>query len=293
VSGGDARDLREEPARIGAAYDQVADDYDRQLERDQWIRRVLWRHFGRLFHAGDHVLDAGCGTGADTLHLASRQVRVTAVDVSPRMLAALRAKLDGAPFASLVDVRQGDLNELGPTLPRRLDGIVSSFAALNTVDLAKFGAMAASLLRPGGRLVCHMLSPGYLRRGMRAVRSATPSEETGREATPGSARSAIHLTTNIGVGGEPLRHLVSTPQAVYSRFFSSELVLRRSYALGLVALPRRARSLPAPWLDALGRIESVVGALPGLASLGRFFVLDLERPTHGGPWDATAPPSSG
>src|SRR5262245_43816771 len=60
---------------IGGAYDGFAGDYDRRLAGEQWMRDVLWRHYLRLFRPGAHVIDAGCGTGIDTVFLASRGVR--------------------------------------------------------------------------------------------------------------------------------------------------------------------------------------------------------------------------
>lgn len=256
-----------DPSRVGVAYDSLAPDYDHQLAPDLWIRRVLWRHFDRLFREGDHVLDAGCGTGTDTIHLAARRVRVTSVDVSAKMLAELRAKLESVPFASLVDVREGDLNQLAPVLPRSLDGVISSFAALNTVDLAAFARTAASLLHPGGRLVCHMLSQGYLTRGIRGVLTRRH----------GVSPTAHESETKIILGGETLPHLVLTPDATYSSFFAPDFLLRRSYALGFLVPRKVAPHLPVIALDAVGFLESVVGMFPPFGSLGRFFVLDLER----------------
>src|SRR3954447_12754799 len=112
--------------RIGAAYDTVAADYDRQLEPAGWIRRILWRHFDRLFKPGDKVLDLGCGTGIDAIHLARRQVRVTASDASPQMLARLRTKLVDDSVRAKVDVRLGGIDDLTPELSGPFDGIISS-----------------------------------------------------------------------------------------------------------------------------------------------------------------------
>lgn len=241
--------------RIGAAYDSLAAEYDGHLARDAWTRRILWRHFDRLFREGDRVLDVGCGTGSDTVHLASRRVRVTAVDVSPGMIAQLRAKLGDAALASMVDVRLGDINDLAPALTGPFDGVVSSFAALNTVDLTRFAAAAARLVRPGGRIVCHMLAPGYA---------------AGRP--DGGAGSAV-----IDVAGQPLPHLQLPAGQVYRRFFAADFAQRASYALGFLVSRKMEMILPAPALDLLGHIEAIVGAAPPLVSAGRFFVLDLER----------------
>jgi glycosyltransferase involved in cell wall biosynthesis/SAM-dependent methyltransferase len=241
-------------AAIAAAYDTLAPSYDRHLERDRWMRQVLWRHFDRLFASGARVLDAGCGTGIDTLHLASRGVRVTAVDLSPGMLGQLRAKLAGAR-GTPVDVRLGDLVEIAGELEGPFDGIVSSFAALNTVDLAAFARAAARLLRPGGRLVLHFLASIGQRRS-----------ETGR------SDAAL-----IEVGGESLWHHRLAPEQIYDRYFAPGFRWRGGYALGFFVSRKLETRLPSAVLDVLGRVEATAGAAPPFLRRGRFFVLDLER----------------
>jgi SAM-dependent methyltransferase len=250
--------------QIGAAYDGVAADYDRQLEPAAWIRRILWRHFDRLFRPGDRILDVGCGTGIDAIHLARNRRRVTAVDASPEMLAQLRAKLARESPALDIDVRHGNVDDLAGELSGPFDGIVSSFAALNTVDLSRFAPQAARLLRPGGRLVCHMLSTGYGRSTWSRLLNRGPA------ASPSDPRP-------IDVGGERLAHVNFEAGELYRRFFQDDFERRRGYALGLFVTGRMEARLPAPLLDVVGRIETVVGANPALMSRGRFFVLDLER----------------
>jgi len=64
---------------------------------------------------GQRVLDAGCGTGASAVELASRGAEVVAVDLSPRLIeiAAERAPQD---LAGTIDFRVGDM--LDPSLGR-------------------------------------------------------------------------------------------------------------------------------------------------------------------------------
>jgi ubiquinone/menaquinone biosynthesis C-methylase UbiE len=238
-----------EPTVVAAAYDEVAVAYDQLNARDRSVRRTLWRHFDRVFRPGDAVIDAGCGTGLDTLHLAARGVRVTAVDVSPGMIAELTRKLARPP--SGVETHVGDLNDVLSRLAPPYDGIVSSFGALNTVDLPRFAAAASRLLRPGGRLVCHMLSPGR--------------------------RSDRERSWTVEIGDRPVPHLCLHVDEVFSRYFSHAFVLRRAYGLGFLLRDRVVDSVLAPLTDVLGVVESVIGRAPGLRRAGRFFVLDVQR----------------
>ena len=77
----------ESAARVAAAYDAVAAEYDGLVREDAWMRQRLWAHYRRAFGRGARVLDVACGTGLDTLHLAALGRRMTGVDVSPGMLA--------------------------------------------------------------------------------------------------------------------------------------------------------------------------------------------------------------
>jgi ubiquinone/menaquinone biosynthesis C-methylase UbiE len=73
--------------QIKKFYDELADDYDsmtrldaRLLKEEPIFREVVERYNLRT------VLDAGCGTGFHSILLAKLGCRVTAVDVSEKML---------------------------------------------------------------------------------------------------------------------------------------------------------------------------------------------------------------
>jgi SAM-dependent methyltransferase len=78
-----------------ALFERLAERYD-ELWTDTAIgraqRAAVWRVTDRLFHAGDRILDLGCGTGEDAAHLMARGVSVHAVDASPAMVARARAR---------------------------------------------------------------------------------------------------------------------------------------------------------------------------------------------------------
>ena len=225
-------------------HDAVAPEYDSLLARDHWMRQVLWRHYARVFSPGQHVLDLGCGTGQDALFLARRGIRVTAVDVSPSMVDALRARRDREGFTEQIDARVEDIARLGARPAASADGLISAFAGLNTVaEPARFAANAHRVLRPGGRLIAHLLAPPGL---------------WGRLRSPyASAELRRRDERTIRVCGQPLRHLQLPAGEWYRRFFSSDFRLLRPSALGFLLPYSLSVRVPAPVLDLVGRIGRI------------------------------------
>jgi trans-aconitate 2-methyltransferase len=103
----------------------------------------------RLELRGDEVvLDAGCGSGRITRALIERlpRGRVIAIDESPSMIEAARARL--GPDA---DLRVGDLLELELEAP--VDAILSTATFHWIADHERLFARLRAALAPGGRLV--------------------------------------------------------------------------------------------------------------------------------------------
>lgn len=256
---------------VAGAYDALAADYDRLVDEDFWMRQLLWNRYLRLFPRGSRVLDVACGTGLDTLFLASAGMETAGIDASSGMVAELRAKAGRAGLS--IDARVGDAADLSAWPDGAFDGIVSAFAGLNTVDLERFAAEADRVLRPGGRMVLHLLAPGGFWSVVRPL-----VRLRWREAREVARRR--ELTTEIS--GASVRLLLLPPLDTYRRWFAGRFALRRAYSLGFL-WPRRANALlPFRLRRALGGLEPLLGAWPGLRSAGRFSVLELESydPAH-------------
>jgi ubiquinone/menaquinone biosynthesis C-methylase UbiE len=106
---------------------------------------------------GATVLEPGPGMGFFTIELA-RLVgpagRVIAVDVQPRMLAALRRRADRAGLGGRIELREARDGRLGvDDLAGKVD-FALAFAVVHEVpDVPALFADLARALRPGGRLL--------------------------------------------------------------------------------------------------------------------------------------------
>ena len=103
----------------------------------------LYGPFERLLPAGGHVLDAGCGSGRDSLHFLRAGYQVTAFDGSSE-LAARASRLTGLPVRCMTF---DQVSEVGA-----YDGIwaCSSLLHLSPAELRATLPRLVSALRPGG-----------------------------------------------------------------------------------------------------------------------------------------------
>lgn len=99
------------------------------------------------------ALDAGCGHGAETLWLAARGWRVTAVDFAAAALDSGRGRAGalGADVAERIDWVQGDLGAWMPE-PAAYDLVVSLYVHVAGSVEAMVGRLAAGVA-PGGTLL--------------------------------------------------------------------------------------------------------------------------------------------
>jgi ubiquinone/menaquinone biosynthesis C-methylase UbiE len=103
---------------------------------------------------GAHWADLGAGTGTFTRALATllgMDAQLYAVDADERALRSIRQWAERTPDAPAVRILPGDFTKRMPLPP--LDGIVMANALHFVRDQPAAVALAASYLRPGGRLV--------------------------------------------------------------------------------------------------------------------------------------------
>ncbi|MDA4116797.1 MAG: nitroreductase/quinone reductase family protein [Thaumarchaeota archaeon] len=148
-------------ADIEAAFDGVAEDYDRHIlgnEMNLWLRNRSIERLLRLFHPGDVILEIGCGTGTETITLARHGIKVIASDISSKMLAVLQRKVDKERLEGVVvpvHSRPYELKDkLGSIGFHQIDGAYSTYGAINTEPrLQVLFKDLRDIIKPGGSLL--------------------------------------------------------------------------------------------------------------------------------------------
>jgi SAM-dependent methyltransferase len=126
----------------------------RESERLEDQARILEAllHEGTVYPPGSRVLEAGCGTGAQTVALARRspQARFTAVDLDAASLSRAQARLQAAGIAG-VQLQRADLR--APPFPAAsFDHVFVCFVLEHLREPAAVLGALGRLLRPGGTL---------------------------------------------------------------------------------------------------------------------------------------------
>lgn len=104
-------------------------------------------------HAGDRVIEIGCGTGALTARLAARGAEVTAFDQNAAMMAQAEVRL-AATTAGRVSFVERTAAEIDGLPPKSADAVVASLSLseMSAGERAFVLAAAHRVLSPGGLL---------------------------------------------------------------------------------------------------------------------------------------------
>ncbi|GIF00077.1 class I SAM-dependent methyltransferase [Paractinoplanes rishiriensis] len=138
--------------------DLILREFARQADafEDDRINASFTRYLGRLIDfvaptATDVCLDVACGTGLVARALAGEVRHVTALDMTPEMLATGKASAD-AEGATNVVFQEGDATRL-PFLAGSFSLVVTRFSLHQVSDPSAVVAELLRVCRPGGRVV--------------------------------------------------------------------------------------------------------------------------------------------
>lgn len=133
-------------------WDRIAPVYETEIDPRfaPLVQRVLDL---AGVEAGDHVLDLGTGTGAVAVGaaaLAGPGGKVTAVDISPEMLAIADGRVRAAGLSN-VRLLEGGAEAI-PVQAGECDVLTASLSFMYVIDRTAAAAECARVLRAGGRL---------------------------------------------------------------------------------------------------------------------------------------------
>lgn len=173
-----------------APFDKLAARYDAVWTKSlvgRCQRDAVWSWLDPFIEPGDEILDLGCGTGEDAVHLQNLGARVFAVDASAQMVRIARSRG--------VDARQLRIESLD-LLSGSFDGAISNFGALNCVrGLKTVAPSLARLIRRHGLLALCLMGRSCaweLAHFLRRADFRTAFRRWRRTGTPSSI--GVHVT---------------------------------------------------------------------------------------------------
>lgn len=132
-------------------WDKRADGYAKKPVKDPESYEKTLDRTRKHLSAGHRILEVGCGTGTTALLLAPGAGRITATDVSPRMIEIARAKAATRGVEN-VDFHPGTLFD-ADLEPGSFD-VVLAFNLLHLLgDVPAAARRAGELLAPGGLFI--------------------------------------------------------------------------------------------------------------------------------------------
>ncbi|WP_423600998.1 class I SAM-dependent methyltransferase [Roseateles sp. MS654] len=287
-------DLQTRLRETQAAFDSVAADYDGPRGNNaaiQDMRAEMWRWLDATFAPGSRLIDLGCGTGLDAVHLAESGHRVLATDWSPRMVERTQERAGLAGVAGRVRAMAVGAHELHRLSGRELDawpadragetsegavaggfdGAYSNLGPLNCVpDLRAVSRECARLLRPGGALVFTVIGRHCPWEVLHYARQRRWDRATIRYARG---------TVPVGMNRQTIWTRYFTP-GEFHRDFAAEFELVHVRGICVFAPPPYLvdfKQRHAAWHDRLWRLDRRVAGWPGLRQLGDHFLVVMRK----------------
>jgi ubiquinone/menaquinone biosynthesis C-methylase UbiE len=140
-------------------YDKLASDYDAMISFDKAVENKKVHLKNLITSAMKFVADIGCGSGVDSIALASLVLNITAFDPSSEMLKAAKTN------SKMLNVKMGFHNYSADNIPTKFnnnfDLVISLGNTFANIPKEKFSASLQrcyEILRPKGQLLIQVLN---------------------------------------------------------------------------------------------------------------------------------------
>jgi len=145
-----------------AAFDELAEHYDASFTHTPvgaFLRQLVWARVEAFLGSSAQVLELGCGTGEDAVHLAQLGAEVIATDPSPAMIHIAQRKVQQHGWGARVQLHCMPAECVRASFAgRQFDAVFSNFGALNCIEhLPALVEDTRALLKPGARLLWVLL----------------------------------------------------------------------------------------------------------------------------------------
>jgi ubiquinone/menaquinone biosynthesis C-methylase UbiE len=230
------------PSDHAAAYfDRLATHYDQvwtNTQTGRLQRDAVWRHLDPLIRRGDRILDIGCGTGEDALHLSQLGGQVLAADASPEMVRVARERGVNARVLPIENIH---------ILAVAFDLVLSNFGGLNCIrDLSALDKTLARLVRPGGHLALCLMSRFCL-------------WESAYYTVRGQFGKATRRWQGESAHSSNLRVFYPSAKQVRNALSPYFEVVAEA-GIGVAVPPSFVGGMPVPLLNTLTRLDARIGA---------------------------------
>lgn len=122
-----------------ASFDKAAPQYDAVFtnsEIGKMQRKLVYNELSKHLVSVKNILEINCGTGEDALWLAQQNFKITATDISPKMIEVAKSK----KIFDNLDFQTADIKTIDSTFNgKQFDLIFSNFGGLNCLSKPELG----------------------------------------------------------------------------------------------------------------------------------------------------------